>query len=93
MVNALTIKSWIVKGDDGQWMIKESKALDYVQELKYKYDTFGLTHEFTTSAGQKITLKGGDYGWVIKKQETADQPWWRFKNGCRFLCRFLPQVG
>ena len=37
----------------------ESKAADYVQQLAYKYDTFGLTHEFTTHAGKKITLKGG----------------------------------
>ncbi|MDY2593401.1 MAG: peptidoglycan binding domain-containing protein [Oliverpabstia sp.] len=80
-VNALTIKSWIVKGDDGQWTINESKALDYVQELKYKYDTFGLTHEFTTSAGQKITLKGGDYGWVINKQATANQLVQAIKEG------------
>ena len=71
-VNAAVVEGWLVKDEDGQWTIDETKVEEYVQQLKYKYDTFGLTHEFTTSAGKKITLKGGDYGWVIKKQATVD---------------------
>jgi hypothetical protein len=72
VVDASTVKGWIVKGDDGLWSVDQEKVAAYVQQLAYKYDTFGLTHEFTTSAGNKITLKGGDYGWVMKKQETTD---------------------
>ena len=71
-VNAAVVEGWLVKDEDGQWTIDETKVEEYVQQLKYKYDTFGLTHEFTTSAGKKITLKGGDYGWVIKKKATVD---------------------
>ncbi|NCB92921.1 MAG: hypothetical protein EOM40_10250 [Clostridia bacterium] len=71
VVNAAVIKDWIVKGEDGQYSVDQTKAAAYVQQLAYTYDTFGLTHEFTTSAGNKISLKGGDYGWVIKKQETT----------------------
>lgn len=72
VVDASVIKDWLVKGEDGQWTIDTTKAEEYVQELKYEYDTYGLTHEFTTSNGEKIQLKGGDYGWVIKKQATVD---------------------
>ncbi|MGN1141598.1 MAG: peptidoglycan binding domain-containing protein [Oliverpabstia sp.] len=71
-VDASVIKEWLMEDENGQWIIDRTKVEEYVQQLKYKYDTFGLTHEFTTSAGNKITLKGGDYGWVIKKQATAD---------------------
>lgn len=71
-VDASVIKEWLVEDENGQWIIDKTKVEEYVQQLKYKYDTFGLTHEFTTFAGNKITLKGGDYGWVIKKQATAD---------------------
>ena len=65
------VKDWLIQDSDGNWTVDESKAAAYVQQLAYKYDTFGLTHEFTTHAGNKITLKGGDYGWVIKKSETT----------------------
>lgn len=73
-VNASLIKDWIVKGEDGQYTVDEDKVMEYVKDLAYKYDTFGLAHEFTTSHGEKITLqRGGDYGWVMKKQATADE--------------------
>ena len=71
-VDASLVKNWLVEDENGQWTIDETKVEEYIQQLKYKYDTFGLTHEFTTTAGKKITLKGGDYGWVIKKQATAE---------------------
>lgn len=70
-VDGSVVKDWLIRDSDGNWTVDESKAADYVQQLAYKYDTFGLTHEFTTHAGKKITLKGGDYGWVIKKKETT----------------------
>ncbi|MBS6195680.1 MAG: peptidoglycan binding domain-containing protein [Clostridiales bacterium] len=72
-VDASVVKDWIIWGEEeGQWTISKEKAAEFVQQLAYKYDTFGLTHEFTTYAGEKITLKGGDYGWVMKKKETTD---------------------
>lgn len=73
-VNASLIRDWIVKGEDGQYTVDADKVMEYVKQLAYKYDTFGLAHEFTTSHGEKITLqRGGDYGWVMKKQATADE--------------------
>lgn len=71
-VDASLIKEWIIQDEDGQWTVDPKKAEEYVQSLKMKYDTFGLSREFTTYAGDKITLRGGDYGWVIKKQATAE---------------------
>lgn len=72
VVDGNLIKDWVTWGEESEWTINEEKAAEYVQQLAYKYDTFGLTHEFTTFSGRKITLKGGDYGWVIKKKETTE---------------------
>ena len=43
--------------------------------MAYETDTFGLESiPFQTSLGPTITLAaGGDYGWVINKDETTQQ--------------------
>ncbi|MGI6069277.1 MAG: L,D-transpeptidase family protein [Blautia sp.] len=64
-VNASRIKEWLVKGEDGSYTLDQAKVADYVYQLGYQYDTFGLDHEFTTSEGAVITVPGGDYGWAI----------------------------
>ncbi len=73
VVNAAVLKSWIYKDEEGIWQVNEDKAGEFVQSLKNKYDTFGRQREFKTSLGKTITLKGGDYGWVIKKQSTVNE--------------------
>lgn len=72
VVDATLIKDWLIKNEDGTWTVDQSKVEAYVKQLAYDYDTFGLTHEFTTFHGNTITLKGGDYGWVIKKPDTVN---------------------
>lgn len=72
-VDRSVIIDWLEQGDDGTWDINEEKAFEFVKtQMAYKTDTFGLTHEFTTHDGDTITLKGGDYGWCIARQDTAD---------------------
>lgn len=67
------IADWIVRNDKGSYELDESKALDWVKtNLAYKYDTFGLTHKVKTHSGKTVTLKGGDYGWCIARQDTTD---------------------
>lgn len=72
VVDAALIKGWLYKDESGVWQVDAEQAAAYVQQLAYKYDTYGLTHKFTTYHGNEIELKGGDYGWVIKKQATTD---------------------
>ncbi len=72
-VNNSVIKEWITQGKDGTWDIDSEKALEFVKtEMAYKTDTFGLTHVVKTHDGGEVTLKGGDYGWCIARQDTAD---------------------
>ena len=67
------IISWIIKGDDGIYTLDRDKVYEWVQNMAYETDTFGLTHQFMTSYGVEITLQGGgDYGWCIDKDETTD---------------------
>ncbi len=71
-VNSSLVKDWLVLDDQGKWQIDRKPVEEYVKQLAQKYDTFGLEHEFTNFFGKKITLKGGDYGWVIQKKKTVD---------------------
>jgi hypothetical protein len=58
--------------DDGEKVyINEDAVANLVQEWKQKYDTFGRSRQFRTHGGSTITVTGGDYGWVIKKNDTV----------------------
>ena len=68
------IMDMVTEQEDGTYKLDEEKVAEYVKtQLAYKTDTFGLTHKFKTNDGQKITLKGGDYGWCINRSETAKE--------------------
>lgn len=68
------IKSWLVRGEDGSYTLEREKAAEWVKQMAYDTDTFGLEHEFKTSLGPTITLAGGgDYGWVIDREATTDE--------------------
>lgn len=73
VVDGDVISEWIVFGDDFTYEIDEAAVADYVYEMAYETDTFGLSHSFTTTGGSQITLKGGDYGWLINQSSTTEQ--------------------
>lgn len=65
------IKNWLKRDEQGDIILDPEKVAVYVNELGYKYDTFGCTREFTTYDGRQIYVEGGDYGWAIdQKAET-----------------------
>lgn len=74
VIDAERVMEWLVEGDDGKFVLDEDKVAEFVKtEMAYKYDTFGLTHTFTTHSGKTIELKGGDYGWCINRDKTKEQ--------------------
>lgn len=74
VVDLSVIRQWLVKGEDGTWGIDEEQVTAFIKAMALKYDTFGLAHEFTTHDGRKITLaRGGDYGWVMKKEASKQE--------------------
>lgn len=64
------IKNWLVKNKKGNYTLDKEKVAAFVNELGYKYDTFGCTRTFRTYDGREITITGGDYGWAI--DQTAE---------------------
>lgn len=71
VVDAALIRDWIVKLGDGSFVIDDVCAVNYVESLAAKYDTFGLPVDFYTSIGTIVTLSGGDYGWCIDQDATT----------------------
>lgn len=66
------IYSWI-RYKDGKVTFDQEKMSNWVEKLCLKYKTVGVTHTFTNHKGKKITVAGGDYGWVISYEETLKQ--------------------
>ncbi len=82
VVNAEVIANWLVPDEDGTYSLDSDLVYDWVKtQLAYQYDTFGLTHTFTTTAGNTITLTGGDYDWCIARQDTTDKLIAAVENG------------
>ena len=66
------IVSWITKGEDGLYSLDYDLVYEWVYDMAYETDTFGLSHTFMTSYGVEVQLEpGGDYGWCIDKELTA----------------------
>ncbi|UWP59913.1 L,D-transpeptidase family protein [Ruminococcus gauvreauii] len=73
-VDRSVIREWLVKDENGDYVLDQDQAAAWVKHMAYETDTFGLEHTFQTSLGPTITLAaGGDYGWVINKDETTQQ--------------------
>lgn len=71
-IDAELIADWIYFGKEHSYELDWAKVEAYVTSLGKKYDTFGLEHKFRASSGRTITLKGGDYGWLINKAATTE---------------------
>lgn len=68
-----TIKDWLTKDENGDYTVDKNQVAAYVNNLGYKYDTFGCTRTFNTYDGRQKTIKGGDYGWAI--DQTTETDW------------------
>ncbi len=42
-----TIKDWLVRDANGDYIVNKDQVAAYVNSLGYKYDTFGCTRTFT----------------------------------------------
>ena len=68
-VDRNVIKNWLKIDENGDCVLECTKVAAYVNDLGYRYDTFGCSRQFTTYDGREITLaSGGDYGWAIDQE-------------------------
>ncbi|GAB5082006.1 L,D-transpeptidase family protein [Hominimerdicola sp. 21CYCFAH17_S] len=57
------------------YTVDEDKAMEYVEKLADKYDTYGKDRKFKSTSRGEITVEKGEgcYGWWIDQQQTCDQ--------------------
>lgn len=53
--------------------IDNNKVREFVDYIGRTYNTYGITRTFKGSNGHNISVSGGDYGWLLnREQETID---------------------
>jgi hypothetical protein len=73
VIDADRISGWISISDDYEVSINEKAVYSFVQSLASKYNTYAHSRSFTTSLGDTITVSGGDYGWIIDRDDETAQ--------------------
>lgn len=71
VLNGSTINDWLKVDENLQITFDEEKIKNYLSGISNTYDTFGKTRNFVTSSGNTIQVSGGDYGWLINREEEA----------------------
>ena len=69
ILDGSTINNWLETKENLEITFDEKKIKSYLDKLSSTYDTVGKTREFVTSLGTTIKVGGGDYGWLINKNE------------------------
>ncbi|MCD7801670.1 MAG: L,D-transpeptidase/peptidoglycan binding protein [Clostridiales bacterium] len=72
-IDGSTLQNWLTFNDDGTVTLDESQVTTWVSNLRYNYATIFSNREFTTSYGETITVTGGDYGWWMDDDTTAQE--------------------
>lgn len=67
------IRSLITKNEKGGYELDVGKVEEWVTEMAYDTDTFGLSRIFRKHDGSYIELTEGDYGWCIDRRKTVEQ--------------------
>lgn len=49
--------------------LEEEEIVSYVAGLAEKYDTYQKPREFQTSSGDRVTVTGGSYGWLLDQEK------------------------
>ncbi|MCR5785444.1 MAG: L,D-transpeptidase/peptidoglycan binding protein [Eubacterium sp.] len=71
VLDASTIKDWLIVAEDYSVTLDETKAAEYVETLAEKYDTLDLDKTVTAASGESVTVKAKTYGWEMDKEKTA----------------------
>jgi len=69
VLDGSTINNWLQTNEKLEIEFDEKKIKSYLDKLASDYDTVGNTRDFVTSSGTTVKVSGGDYGWLINKDE------------------------
>ena len=73
VVDTQKLISFMAENRAGEYYISSDRIKAYVAQLANKYDTYGEYRSFRTSLGTAVDLYGGDYGWLLDQEATADE--------------------
>lgn len=66
--------SWIkINTQKNSVKINSNKVRKYVDKLARKYNSYGTTRSFKASTGNKVSVSGGDYGWLMDRETETKQ--------------------
>ncbi len=72
-VDRAVVQTFIREDEDGILQLNEEAIAQWVYDMAYETDTFGMSRDFRTTSGRTIHLTfGGDYGWVIHQEKTTE---------------------
>ena len=69
----MTAETFLSLDMDGNYYVDDSKVSSYIVKLADKTDTVGRKRTFHTSLGTTVELEGGDYGWTLDADSTAQE--------------------
>lgn len=67
------INEWLSVDENNKVNLEPDKVKEYVDYIGKTYNSFGRTRTFTTSYGDVIEVKGGDYGWWLDRSTEVKQ--------------------
>lgn len=59
------VAGWVTTDDEGNLALSSKKYQAWCSKVASKYTTKGSKRTFTNPSGNKVTVSGGDYGWVV----------------------------
>lgn len=87
VIDGELISQWISIDEQNVVTLDEEKVLSYIGIVADTYDTLGGERTFRTSAGNHITIKGGDYGWQIDRQAEGEALIEMLKKGNQHIAK------
>lgn len=81
VLDASIVNKWLNVDNEFNVVIDEDAVANYAFMLASKYNTWQGTRNFVTSEGKTIKVSGGNYGWIINKDEEQQELIKSVKNG------------
>ncbi len=70
VVDREVFEAWIQE-ENGVFSMDEEQVKAYVRYLASRFDTIGTDRQFTTTGGETITVRGGNYGFWMDRESTV----------------------
>lgn len=70
VIDHSVIKKWLkINNKKLTVKIKKEAVRSYVDHIGSTYNTYGKTRTFKASTGNKVSVSGGNYGWLINREK------------------------